>query len=127
MKTIEWNKVTTLSQIVAIVLFVGVFCWGIFLGRKVGVNAVVGNEINDVWFQCDDSKSIHAVFYKNVVHVALSNGPEVFLPQTISASGARYANADESLVFWNKGNTAFVTQGNPNIQTYKNCITKISS
>ena len=26
----------------------------------------------------------------------------------LSASGARYANPDESLVFWNKGNTAFL-------------------
>jgi membrane-bound inhibitor of C-type lysozyme len=124
MKKLEWNKVTKLSQLVAIVLFVGVFCFGIFLGRKVGVQAVLGNEINDAWFNCDNSKSIHAVFYKNTVHVALSDGPEIFLPQTISASGARYAN--ESLVFWNKGNTAFVTEGDPNNQIYKNCITKTS-
>lgn len=32
------------------------------------------------------------------------------LPQTVSASGARYANADESIVFWNKGNDLFITQ-----------------
>jgi len=37
---IEWNKVTRLSQIVAVVLFVGVFCFGLFLGRKVGVHDV---------------------------------------------------------------------------------------
>ena len=120
--TIEWKKVTKFSQAVAIVLFVGVFCLGIFLGRKVGVNAVLGDQINDVWFQCDSSKSIHAVFYKTAVHVALSSGPELFLHQAISASGARYTNDDESLIFWNKGNTAFVTEGNQNNQTYRGCV-----
>ena len=119
---IIWNRVTRFSQIVAIVLFVFVFCLGIFLGRKVGVSVALGPTVNDAWFKCDDQKSIHAVFYNHNVHVALSGGPEVFLPQTISGSGARYANDDESLVFWNKGNTAFVTQGDQNNPTYKNCV-----
>jgi membrane-bound inhibitor of C-type lysozyme len=119
---IVWNKVTKFSQIVAIVLFVFVFCLGIFLGRKVGVQAVLGTPVNDAWFTCAEGKSIHAVFYKRAVHVALSGGPEVFLLQTISASGARYANDDESLVFWNKGDTAFVTEGNENNSTYKACL-----
>jgi len=29
----------------------------------------------------------------------------------MSASGARYANKDETFVFWNEGDTAFVTEG----------------
>ncbi|MEI7480174.1 MAG: DUF333 domain-containing protein [bacterium] len=41
------------------------------------------------------------------------------LPQVISASGARYANTDESFVFWNKGDTAFVNEGDK--QTYVDC------
>jgi hypothetical protein len=40
----------------------------------------------------------------------------------MSASGARYASADESVVFWNKGNTAFITEGgNPENMTFANC------
>lgn len=119
---IIWDKVTWVSQVVAILLFVGVFCFGIFLGRKVGVNAILGPSVADAWFICDAGKNIHAVFYKRAVHVALSGGPEVFLPQTISASGARYANEDESLIFWNKGDTAFVQQNSTT--TYTNCVTK---
>lgn len=42
------------------------------------------------------------------------------LAQTISADGVRYANADESFVFWTKGNGAFVMEGND--QTYANCV-----
>jgi membrane-bound inhibitor of C-type lysozyme len=120
---IVWNKVTKFSQIVAIVLFVAVFFFGIFVGRKAGIYEVLGVPINDVTFTCAEGKSIHAVFYKRAVHVALSSGPELFLPQTISASGARYATDDESLVFWNKGDTAFVTEGNENNLTYKDCVT----
>lgn len=118
---IQWNKVTKFSQIVAIVLFVCVFYFGFYLGSKVRTVKILGNEINNVEFQCADSKSIHAIFYKNAVHINLSAGVEAFLHQTISASGARYANDDESLVFWNKGNTAFVTEGGKGVETYSGC------
>jgi membrane-bound inhibitor of C-type lysozyme len=37
---------------------------------------------------------------------------------SISASGARYANKDETFVFWNKGDTTFVTDGK---ETYSGC------
>ncbi len=121
---IKWNKVTRLSQTVAIILFVGVFGLGIFLGKKLGVQEVLGNKVSDVVFQCEGNKNIHAIFYKSATYVTLSGGPELFLPQTISASGARYANDDESIVFWNKGNTAFVTEGSQDNMTYKNCVTK---
>ncbi len=118
---IIWNKVTKFSQIIAIILFVFVFYLGMFLGRKVGIYKTLGPVINDAWFRCDVGKSIHAVFYKHAVYVALSDGPELFLPQTISASGVRYADDNENIVFWNKGNTAFVTQGDLNNQTYSGC------
>jgi membrane-bound inhibitor of C-type lysozyme len=44
------------------------------------------------------------------------------LPQVISGSGARYANEDESFVFWNKGDTAFVTEGTDDKMTFKDCV-----
>jgi membrane-bound inhibitor of C-type lysozyme len=46
------------------------------------------------------------------------------LPQAMSGSGARYANKDESFVFWNKGNTAFITEGAAGEETYSDCVTK---
>ena len=52
----------------------------------------------------------------------LSDGRVLRLPQALSASGARYANAAESIVFWNKGNTAFIEEkGNT---TYDGCVDK---
>jgi membrane-bound inhibitor of C-type lysozyme len=40
----------------------------------------------------------------------------------ISGSGARYANADESIVFWNKGDTAFITEGADDAMTFEDCV-----
>ncbi len=121
---IVWNKVTKLSQVVAIILFVVVFYLGMFLGRKVALVKVLGTEVSRVVFQCEANKSIRAVFYNDAVHVTMSDGPEYFLLHTISASGARYATPDESIVFWNKGNTAFMTEGaTSSRQTYSGCVT----
>ena len=60
------------------------------------------------------------------VDLVLSGEDEmrISLPRAISASGARYAKADESIVFWNKGDTAFVTEGTPAEETYSNCVLK---
>lgn len=54
------------------------------------------------------------------VEIILSDGRNFNLPQTISASGIRYANDDESLIFWSKGENAFILEGDEGI--YKNCF-----
>ena len=48
------------------------------------------------------------------------DGRQLRLRQTISASGARYANEDESFVFWNKGNSAFIEENGKVL--YSNCF-----
>jgi membrane-bound inhibitor of C-type lysozyme len=76
-------------------------------------------------FDCDGGKSIEAAFDngpKPSVELALSDGRRWVLPQALSASGARYANGDESIVFWNKGNTAFIEEGGRT--TYRDCVAK---
>jgi len=75
-------------------------------------------------FKCADGKAIDATFYPDSVDLTLTDGRSLELPQVISGSGARYANADESFQFWNKGDTAFITEGpddNDNM-TYKDCV-----
>lgn len=92
-------------------------------------------------FHCDGGKTINAAFFTGTttppaapgmpptpggsVALTLNDGRTMTLPQTISADGARYANADESIVFWNVGDTAFITENN--IQTYVNCSTATAS
>jgi len=73
-------------------------------------------------FVCADDNSIVAKFYADEVALTLSDGRDLALPQAMSGSGARYANADESIVFWNKGNTAFLTEGADDTMTYKDCV-----
>ncbi|MCE9643018.1 MAG: MliC family protein [Candidatus Andersenbacteria bacterium] len=75
-----------------------------------------------VTFACDAGKTVQATFYLDNdtrVDLKLSDGRAMSLPHAMSASGARYANADESIVFWNKGDTAFITEGDAT--TFANC------
>jgi membrane-bound inhibitor of C-type lysozyme len=76
-----------------------------------------------VTYLCDENKSITATFTPadENVELTLSDDRTMTLPHVISGSGARYANEDESFVFWNKGNTAFITENGE--ETFSNCAT----
>lgn len=92
--------------------------------------------ISKVFYKCNNSKTIDASYYEGApapkpqpgepptptgsVIIILSDARQLTLPQTISASGIRYANADESLIFWSKGKNAFIMENNN--QTYVNCV-----
>lgn len=71
-------------------------------------------------YKCNGAKSIQAKFYSNSVNLSLSDGRKMSLPSAISADGARYANTNESIVFWNAGKTAFIEENK--VQTYQNCL-----
>jgi membrane-bound inhibitor of C-type lysozyme len=90
-------------------------------GDSAAVTAKMPHSISAA-FSCEGGRSIRAVFRsspQSSVDLTLSDGRQVTLSQVVSGSGARYANADESFVFWNKGRTAFVTEaGRP---TYGGC------
>jgi len=77
-------------------------------------------QINSTTFNCAEKKNIQAIFFNDKVELTLSDGRKELLPQAISASGARYTNTDESFVFWNKGNSAFITEGAST--TFNNCF-----
>lgn len=101
--------------------------------------------IDSVTYYCDAGKVIHATYYEDVnennnsnsgipnpvglAEVTLENEEPVLLRQTISASGIRYANEDESFVFWSKGSDALIMRNNQMDLSYKDCnedITKVS-
>ena len=76
-------------------------------------------------FTCGAGKAFNAVFVNREpasVKLTLSDGRNLTLPQTTSGSGARYASEGDKIVFWNKGNTAFIEEGGK--QTFTNCVTK---
>ena len=118
---IIWDKVTKFSQIFAIIIFVTVFFTGISLGKKSQREAILGEPVARAIFNCADNKTIESIFYKNFVHLETKSLRVLYLPQTISASGARYATSDEKFVFWNKGNTAFITENGTT--TFDGCVT----
>lgn len=88
-------------------------------------------------FSCNEGESITAVFHNTAprapekageppiptgsVNVTLSDGRAMALMQTISASGVRYADSDESFVFWNKGRGALVLENNEQ-KSYIGCV-----
>ena len=81
-----------------------------------------------VSYACEGNSTITAAYYEGEsvpatvvgqpptpggsVDLLLSGGRTAKLPQTISADGGRYANANETIVFWNKGKGALFTDTN---------------
>lgn len=135
----------TALVVVIIIVIIGAFLWynrnTAWLAPLLGTNATtVQTESGRAAYACDAGKTITAVYYSGPtaavtnateppspngsVALVLSDGRNLTLPQTISGSGIRYANAGESLVFWSKGNTAFITEGAgaDAPQTYANCV-----
>jgi membrane-bound inhibitor of C-type lysozyme len=94
--------------------------------------------ISTVRYQCQQNKTMVADFYDGKstvgpdgrpipggrVLVQLSDGRKFSLPQTLSGSGIRYADSSESMVFWSKGDTAFVEEGPNKAVTYRDCVAK---
>jgi membrane-bound inhibitor of C-type lysozyme len=88
--------------------------------KNTGAKKATGSIITSVTFSCAGNKTIQALFFADKAELTLSDGRHMLLLQAISASGARYANTDESFVFWNKGNTAFIEESQK--ITFKDCI-----
>lgn len=119
-----------------LLIIVGISLLALVWYLQIGGEIANKTSIN-VLFACKDNKTINAVISEkfprqNVgpeempipngqAHIELSDGRILDLNQTISASGVRYANIDESFVFWTKGNGALVLEGNRE-KSYIGCI-----
>ncbi len=92
--------------------------------------------INHLTYLCQNNKTIEAFFYEGdfypvqpgeppipsgQVKIILSDGRTFDLPQTISADGVRYANSDESFIFWSKGNGVLVLENGVE-KNYVGCL-----
>lgn len=111
------TKVKIALGIIAVFLILFVCVFVLWKWTNIGRPPLLGQG----FFVCDGNKTIDARFYADRVFVTMSDGRKMKLPQGVAASGARYVNKDESVVFWNKGDTAFVTEGLPAVQTFFNC------
>ncbi len=93
--------------------------------------------INTFSYSCNGGKTISAAYYQGEdkpalgpdkppvpggsVTLAFEGGRSLTLHQTLSADGVRYANPDESFIFWSKGNGALVLENNEQ-KSYIGCI-----
>lgn len=128
---IIWNEVTKLSQIAAIALFLAVFALAFSLGMKYSSSRTESAQPLQktdsaagglTVYECAEGKSVWAAYKDAEVTLSLSSGSNITLPLAMSASGARYANEDDSFVFWNKGKTAFIQENAST--TYSDCTEK---
>lgn len=88
--------------------------------RKVAVTENSNQKITSTTFTCAENKRLQAVFFDDKVELTLSDKRSFLLFTAMSASGVRYTNSDESFIFWNKGNTAFIEEHSK--ITYKECV-----
>jgi membrane-bound inhibitor of C-type lysozyme len=91
------------------------------LAVTLGVPSWAEDAISTVSYLCKDEKTIEAAYYQDRVELTLDDGREITLPQTPSGSGIRYADANETIIFWSKGDEAFVTEGAEEEMTYAGC------
>jgi membrane-bound inhibitor of C-type lysozyme len=135
------NKKTYIWIIIFIVVVAAIV---VFFATRGGVKSQLqSSQPINVSFSCNagkPGKTISATFYQGTstpvvtpgqpptptgsVSLTLAGGRHMTLPQTISADGARYANADESVIFWNVGNTATLTENGQ--QTFSGCVSVVS-
>jgi len=144
---VEQHRPVTLAIIgLLIVCLLGVVLWehrnspwlSSFLGTN--TNSAPTERLPAITYTCNSGKTITATFTPpskakdqggveavpmpdGSVSLILSDGRALTLPQTVSASGIRFANTEETLIFWSKGNTAFLEEGPRRTQTYQNCVT----
>jgi membrane-bound inhibitor of C-type lysozyme len=108
--------------LVAIIIVVGVISYR-WSGKFLEKDTQTTNQTSTIkaTYHCSADKTINAEFGKEKVNLVLSDNRKIELPQALSASGARYANSDESFVFWNKGDTAFIEENGQT--TFVDCLT----
>ncbi|MFA5386445.1 MAG: MliC family protein [Candidatus Paceibacterota bacterium] len=127
------KKILLIILIVLLIIISGFGAW-YFINKEKIVQPL--KPIAQANYLCNGGKTIDATFYKEEqkpvqpgqppipsgsVIVVLSDGRTYNLLQTISADGSRYANSNESFVFWSKGNGALVLENNVE-KSYTGCM-----
>lgn len=98
-------------------LFGGYYYWSNYLDDTQSSIAPV---LSTVSFSCAENKQVRADISEGQVSITLSDGRAFTLEQVSSASGVRYANEGDAVVFWTKADDAFVEEGS--VMTYRDCI-----
>jgi membrane-bound inhibitor of C-type lysozyme len=133
-------KTRTIIWILIVIVILGIIVAGWqyhTILKSAGISGAGNAPSASAYYACNAGKTITADFYNGTTtppivpgqppvptgsaSIVLSDGRSMTLKQTISADGVRYANSDESFVFWTKGNGALVLENNQQ-QTYIGCV-----
>lgn len=92
------------------------------------VNSILSKfcrQVKKVSYRCANEAQITAYYDEknDNVTVYLSNNSNYTLPHILSASGIKYANNDETLIFWSKGSEAFFMDNN--VKTFDRCFEEL--
>ena len=129
------NKLVKIVEIVCVIILAAAVVFLVIHYRQSPVVEV--QPIATALYSCNGGKTITASYYQGAaapapaegqpptptgsVKLVFGDGQMMALAQTISADGGRYANADESFVFWNKGNGVMVLENGAE-KNYVGCI-----
>lgn len=111
----------TFLRLLGIIIFI-LIVWGVYSFATGPVKQpAVTETTSSAMFYCAENTTIKADFSTDTVALTLSDGRTFTLPHALSASGARYeaTSTGVDIVFWNKGDNAFITENG--VTTYSNC------
>ena len=113
-------RVQMYGSILVVMIVVVLFATGWLNRQKIDFS-------NTFIFSCKDNKVITATFLKkdNQVRLQLTDGRDFVIPRVESASGEKYANGDDSFVFWTKGEESFITEGLQQDKTFIDCVAQV--
>lgn len=116
------NNMTKTNKLLIILgLFILTLIALFYVEKNLKNNSVVEvtiPETTNVIYYCQEGE-LRAVYEKNDVIVAFPDKRILTLNQSVSADGARYESGQ--IVFWGKGDNAFVTENDKT--TFSNCVT----
>lgn len=96
---------------IIVIILLGYWIWRTAHHQPTPVVApTVEQTVSATFYDQTTGEATQATFGDRSVTFTNAKLGTMTLPQTISADGGRYANADESIVFWNKGDSVFITQ-----------------
>lgn len=118
------NKTLLISILSTLVLLGGVYGLLYVLPTQNASDVENDPAMLGVHYFCSDAKTLSAVYEEKKVTVTFDSGRTISLPMAVSGSGVRYEVQDEitaeNIVFWSKGDSAFVTENE--ITIYEDCI-----
>lgn len=125
--------------ILVIAVIIGALWYWMHSKQNIIPNVPTGETtpLAQVTYTCRQGKTITAQYFEGTttppaspdmpptpggyVVLTLNDGSTMTLKQTISADGIRYANPEDTFVFWSKGNGALVLENNTE-KSYIGCI-----